>query len=165
MRPVALATFACLVLLLSGCASNKSGTLTVQATDAPDNIGDFTSLTVTVDSITIQGEGGNHSYAPASPTFDLTKLHDGNVTTLFNGTVPAGNYTYLEMHIQSAKGVLKSGGASVDVKVPSSRIFLNTHFQVAAGHETTFLFDVQVHQVGNGDYQLKPNASGSHTDR
>ena len=167
MRPVALATVAtaaCLALLLSGCAS-KSGTLAVQASDAPDDLGDFSSLTVHVDRITIQGNGGNHSYAPANPTFDLTQLHDGNVTTLFNGTVAAGNYTYLELHITSASGVLKAGGAAIDVKAPSSRIFLNTHFEVAAGHQTTFLFDVQVHKVGNGDYQLKPNAAGSHADR
>ena len=167
MRVLLTSTIACAALLLAGCSSNSgSGTLAVQASDAPDDLGDFSSLTVHVDRITIQGDGGgNHSYTPANPTFDLTQLHDGNLTTLFNGSVPAGNYTYLELHIQSATGVLKDGGQTVDVKAPSSRIFLNTHFQVASGQQTTFLFDVQVHQVGNGDYQLKPNASGSHADR
>lgn len=166
MRPVALLTSAALLaLLLSGCAT-KSGTLAVQASDAPDDLGDFTSLTVTVDKITIHGEGAqNKSYTPAHPTFDLTQLKDGNVSTLFNGSVAAGTYTYLELHIQSAQGVLAAGGSSVDVKAPSDRIFLNTHFTVAAGQQTTFVFDVQVHKVGTGDYQLKPNASGSHASR
>jgi len=162
--PAALAAIA--LLSLAGCSSSGQGNLAVQATDAPDDLGDFSSLTVHVDQISIQGDGaGNHSYAPSHPTFDLTQLHDGNVSTLFNGSVPAGNYTYLELHITSASGVLKDGGQSVDVKVPSSRIFLNTHFSVAPGKTTTFTFDVQVHQVGNGDYQLKPNASGSRADR
>ena len=167
MRPLAFA-LAATALLLAGCSSSAgTGTLAVQATDAPDDLGDFSSLTVHVDSISIHGDGdgSNHSYAPASPTFDLTQLHDGNVSTLFNGSVPAGNYTYLELHIQSASGVLKDGGQTVDVKAPSSRIFLNTRFTVASGKTTTFTFDVQVHQLGNGDYQLKPNASGSHADR
>lgn len=167
MRTLALPALAAALLLLAGCASNSgSGTLAVQATDAPDDLGDFSSLTVHVDSIAIHGDGSgsNHTYAPASPTFDLTQLHDGNVSTLFNGSVPAGNYTYLELHIQSASGVLKQGGAAIDVKAPSSRIFLNTAFTVASGKQTTFTFDVQVHKLGNGDYQLKPNASGSHAD-
>ena len=161
----AILSLALLSVLSAGCAS-KSGTLAVQATDAPDDLGDFSSLTVHVDRITVHGEGiSNKSYSPASPTFDLTQLRDGNLTTLFNGSVAAGAYTYLELHIQSAEGVLKSGGSSIQVTAPSSRIFLNTHFTVEEGRQTTFVFDVQVHKVGNGDYQLKPNAAGSRASR
>lgn len=162
---LSIASLACLCVLSAGCAS-KSGTLAVQATDAPDDLGDFSSLTVHVDRITVHGDGiSNKSYTPASPTFDLTRLHDGNLTTLFNGSVAAGTYTYLELHIQSAQGTLKSGGGSVQVAAPSSRIFLNTHFTVEEGKQTTFVFDVQVHKLGNGDYQLKPNAAGSRANR
>jgi hypothetical protein len=168
LRTVSLAavlSLALLSVLSAGCTS-KSGTLAVQATDAPDDIGDFSSLTVHVDRISVHGEGiSNKSYTPSSPTFDLAQLHDGNLTTLFNGSVAAGTYTYLEMHIQSASGVLKSDNSTVQVTAPSSRIFLNTHFTVQDGQQTTFVFDVQVHQVGNGDYQLKPNAAGSHANR
>ncbi|MCA1811202.1 MAG: DUF4382 domain-containing protein [Halobacteriales archaeon] len=137
----------------------------MHATDAPDDIGDFSSLTIQVARINLKGGGAggaNSSYAPATSSFDLTKLTNGNLTTLFKDQVPAGNYTYLEIEVSSATGVLKAGGKSVDVKAPSNRIFLNTHFEVKAGQETDFLFDIQVHMVGNGDYQLKPNAGGSH---
>lgn len=148
--------------LLAGCTSG-TGTLTVHATDAPDNLGDFSSLTVQVAHINLQDAGGKaQSFTPATSSFDLTKLKNGNLTTLFHDQVPAGNYTYLEIEISSATGVLKATGQSVDVKAPSNRIFLNTHFEVKAGQETNFVFDVQVHMVGNGDYQLKPNATGSH---
>jgi len=165
MRPVSLtsllAVAALAALALSGCASS-SGTMTVQATDAPDNIGDFSSLTVTVTKITVLGaDGGSHDYSPSKDSFDLTKLQNENTTTLFSGAVAAGNYTKLELKISQAKGVLKAGGQTVDVQAPSGTIFLTQHFEVAKGKETVFVFDVQVHIQGNGDYMLKHNASGS----
>lgn len=151
-----------LVALAAGCASPGSGTFTLQVTDAPDDIGDFTTLNVTVDKIVLKPkEGSQLERTASSSTFDLTKLTSGNVTTLFSGAVPVGNYTKLDIVISSATGTLAANGSSVAVSVPSGRIFLNTAFEVAEGKETTFLFDVQVHQEGNGDYALKPNADGS----
>lgn len=148
--------------LLAGCTSSSNGTFGLHVTDAPDNIGDFASLTVNVDKITLTtNDGKTHDYTPASPTFDLTKLTSGNLTTLFNGSVATGNYTKLELHITAATGVLRATNASVSVKTPSDRIFLDTSFEVAAGKETDFVFDIQVHQEGNGDYIFKPNATGS----
>lgn len=151
-----------LTLFLAGCTSGGTGTFALHVTDAPDNIGDFSSLTVTVDKITLTSkEGKTADYTPASRTFDLTKLTSGNITTLFNGSVAVGNYSKLELHISGAQGVLKSNGSTVDVKAPSDRLFVNTGFDVAEGKETNFLFDIQVHQEGNGSYIFKPNATGS----
>jgi hypothetical protein len=109
------------------------------------------------------GAEKNASYAPASPTFDLVKLVSGNLTTLFRDTVPAGNYSKLELVVSSAQGVLKAGGQTVQVKAPKGSIFLTTKFTVEAGKEVDFLFDVHVVAKGNGDYSLQPNATGSKT--
>ncbi|MEA3201144.1 MAG: hypothetical protein QOE90_2572 [Thermoplasmata archaeon] len=159
MRGALLASMA--LLLLSGCASSN-GTLSLHVTDAPDNLGDFSVLNVTVTKITLTGkDGGEKDYAPASGTFDLTKLASGNVSTIFSGAVDNGNYTKLTLSIQDAKGVLKSNGQSVDVKAPGGKIFLATSFEIASGKETDFLFDVQVHVEGNGGYVFQPNATGS----
>ena len=149
------------VLLLAGCTSN-AGTLNLRVTDAPDDIGDFAALNVTVDKITLTTKDGKtKDYTPSSSTFDLTKLSSGNVSTLFSGKVDAGNYSKLELTIRDAKGVLKTDNSTVDVKAPSGRLFLDTSFEVADGKETDFLFDVQVHEEGNGSYIFKPNATGS----
>jgi hypothetical protein len=160
-----LRMLACLTLvaaLLAGCSSGGTGTFTLKATDAPDNIGDFKSLNVTVTSIDLtMKDGGQKSYAPSHGTFDLTQLTSGNTTTLFHDQVTAGNYTRLELKIKDATGVLKAGG-TVSVKAPSGTLFVNTAFTVDSGKETTFTFDIQVHQEGNGSYIFKPNASGSH---
>jgi hypothetical protein len=160
-----LATLACLAIASSGCSGSDSGTLAVHATDAPDNIGDFSSLTINVDAIRVQGPAGNQSYSPAHPSFDLVTLTNGNLTTLFNGTVAAGDYNYLEIHITSADGVLAEGGSHVSVAVSSSRIFLNSHFTVTAGKQTDFVFDIHVLKEGNGQYRLLPSANTSHVGR
>lgn len=149
-------------LTLSGCTGDDSGPFSVLVTDAPGNIADFSSLIVTVDTITLTGaDNETDDLAPSSPTFDLTKLTEGNVTTLFNGSVDEGTYSRLDLHFSNATGVLKADNSTISVKAPSGRIFLNTPFTVSAGNETSFLFDIEVHKVGNGDYQFKPNAGTS----
>ncbi|MHB8603698.1 MAG: DUF4382 domain-containing protein [Thermoplasmatota archaeon] len=146
--------------LVAGCTSSGNGTLTVAATDAPDNLGDFSALTVTVSAIEVFGANGPTSYAPSTPTFDLTKLTSGNVSTLFSGPVPPGNYSKLQLDISSGTGTLKSGGAA-DVKAPGGKLFLALAFTVASGKETKFTFDIQVVKLGNGGYNFQPNATGS----
>lgn len=161
MRRAFVALAPLCALVLSGCASS-SGSLALRVTDAADAIADFSSLTVTVDKITLtKSDGGAKDYAPASPTFDLTKVANANTTTLFSGAVDNGNYTKLTLHVSSANGVLASGGKTVSVKAPSDQLFLTSPFDVSTGKTTDFLFDVQVHQLGNGDYQLQPNAGHS----
>ena len=44
-------------------------------------------------------------------------------------------------------------------------IFLPLQFKVAAGQETSFVFDMHVVAKGNGDYSLQPNAGGSRASR
>lgn len=153
---------AALVVLLAGCASSDgTGRFALHVTDAPDDIGDFSFLNVTVSKIELTAkDGGKRELDPATATFDLTKLVSGNTTTLFNGTVPVGNFTRLDLSLADALGTLQDG-SRVEVQVPSGRIFLNTAFEIAEGQETSFLFDIQVNQEGNGDYALKPNADGS----
>jgi hypothetical protein len=151
-----------LVLALAGCTGAGTGTLTLHVTDKPDAIGDFSALDVIVEKIELTPKGGSaKSYSPATATFDLTKLTNGNVTTLFNGSVDAGNYTRMDIFVTSATGTLASNGTSVDVKPPGGRIFVNTGFEVDSGQTTTFLFDIGVVEQGNGAYILQPNADGS----
>jgi len=148
-------------LALSGCTGSGDGTLTVQATDAPDNIADFSSLTIEVSSIDVTGSDGVHSYTPATSSFDLTKLTNGNTTTLFHGAVANGTYSKVEFVVAKATGTLKSSGQSVDLTAPKGSIFLTQQFTVGSGQETTFLFDIHVVAKGNGSYALAPNAGGS----
>lgn len=162
MRSFAFLGLVLAAALFAGCASSGTGTLNLHVTDAPDNIGDFASLNVTVTSITLTNkDGGNKDYTPANGTFDLTKLQSGNVSTIFGGPVDLGNYTKLTLHVSDAKGVLAADGKSVDVKAPSGQLFLTTSFEIASGKTTDFLFDIHVVKQGNGGYSFQPNATGS----
>ncbi|HEX2022036.1 MAG TPA: DUF4382 domain-containing protein [Candidatus Thermoplasmatota archaeon] len=154
---------------LAGCAADPTGTLKLHVTDAPDRIGDFRFLNVTVTKIVLHGkeaddnatnEEGAREYAPATGTFDLTKLTNGNVSTIFGGQVAAGHYKKLTLHVQDARGVLQNG-TQVDVKAPSGRLFIKGDFDVGEGKETDFLFDINVKMTGDGSYQFEPNATTS----
>ncbi|MHB8586836.1 MAG: DUF4382 domain-containing protein [Thermoplasmatota archaeon] len=152
-----------MALLIAGCMASSTGTFTLHATDAPDDIGDFSSLTAHVSAILLTPQGGSAaSYTPANSTFDLTKLTGSNTTTLFHGSVPTGTYSRIEISISNVTGVLKVTGTTVSVVAPSGTIFVQNTFNVSSGAETTFTFDIQVHKEGNGQYILKPNAGGSH---
>lgn len=166
--PLLLATAA---LALSGCmGGDGTGQMNLHVTDAPDDIGDFSFLNVTVTKIVLKAKDDKSTdenktdakltFAPATATFDLTKLTSGNVSTIFKDQVPAGSYTKMTLYVQDAQGTLQDG-TSVPVKAPSGRLFVTTDFTVEEGKETDFLFDIQVHKTGNGEYQFKPNATGS----
>jgi hypothetical protein len=138
-----------------------TGTFVLKVTDAPDDIGDFTALIIGVSAIRLTGDGVNGSYAPSTYFFDLVQLTNGTTETLFAGEVAAGTYQRLELQVETAVGTLAASGSVVNVTLPGGRLFLNKPFTVAAGQETSFTFDIQVHQLGTGDYQLRPNAAGS----
>ena len=162
-----------LVLASAGCLGGASGTLAVLVSDEPNDIGDFTSLVVKVDHITLkttgsddpnatEEEGDTHlDGAGASESFALTTLQGSNETTLFRGDVPVGTYKRMDIFVSEAKGTLAADGSVVDVAVPSGRLFLKQTFTVEEGATTEFLFDITVHRLGNGEYQLKPNATES----
>lgn len=160
-------------LLTAGCMGGSTGTLTVAVSDEPNDIGDFSSLVVKVDHITLKAKETDDPNATeeeddkkldvpgATESFDLTDLQGANETTLFSGKVDAGTYKRMDIYVTEAKGTLAADGRVVDVKVPSGRLFLKQTFTVAEGSETEFLFDITVHDLGNGEYQLKPNATES----
>lgn len=163
----ALAALTLAFTVLSGCSSSGGdGTLNVHVTDAPGAIDDFASLTIVVSTIQLKHKGNDgaekiDNYTPDDKSFDLTKLTDGNVTTIFGGAVANGTYTKMEFVIESATGVLKADNSTVDVTTPKGSMFVNTQFTVGSGAEVDFVFDIHVVAKGNGDYSLQPNAGGS----
>lgn len=159
-------------LLLAGCMTSQGeGRLVVQMSDEPNDIGDFSGLLVTLDRIVLSRaasedpnateEGEDLDIPAANRTLDLTDLVGANATTVFDGEVASGDYERMDIFVSEAVGTLRDGGDEVVVKVPSGRLFLNQDFTIGEGEETVFVFDVTVHRLGHGDYQLKPNAGES----
>ena len=154
MRPLLLG-LAVLALALAGCTGG-TGTLVVQASDPADDIADFSSLTVQVTKATAHSSDGSEKDVHLTiSSVDVVKLQGGNLTTLAQQDVAAGNYSWIRLEVSSASGTLKAGG-SVTVDVPSDSLKLNGPFEVKTGSTTHLRVDLHVVKTGNDKYELRP---------
>lgn len=152
----------------SGCMTEGDGNLEFQVTDQPSAIGDFEELLVTPTSVEVHkaGAGDNDSEDgkwlsfETDDTFDLTQLTNGNVTTLFNASLEAGQYTQVRLLVESADGTL-TDGSQVSVDVPNGMLFVVKSFIIEEGKTTTFVLDINVVKSGDqgpgeASYRLTP---------
>ncbi|MFC7167273.1 DUF4382 domain-containing protein [Halospeciosus flavus] len=172
------------MVVLAGCAGGfvgngaaKTGTVQFYVSDEKNAIDQFEDLNVTVTKVAFRpadtgNETGNETANESGlvvrdindTRVDLTELQGANATLVGNASVPAGNYTGVFVHVENASGTLKESGERVDVKVPSSKLHVNSQFEVGGGEEVEFVFDMTVVETGNGKYILKPVVSESGTD-
>lgn len=97
-------------------------------------------------------------------TVDLTRLVGDNATKLDALEAPVGSYDKVFVYVSEINATLENG-ESVNVKLPSERLHINEQFDVSAGSNVSFVFDIAVHEAGNsGKYILKPVVSQSGTD-
>ncbi|MCK9356004.1 MAG: DUF4382 domain-containing protein [Dehalococcoidia bacterium] len=148
----------------------EDGNFVFYLSDAPNDIADFESLNVTIDSIELKPESGpSVSITPDGAPVDLAPLQGDIARELWRGEVPAGDYKAVLVHISAVEGILASTGASADVVLPSDRLRVSIDFSVAGDEPVNFVFDVTVHRTGNAGagarYILSPQASESGVDR
>lgn len=162
---VAIIVVAAAVAFVQMAPKERTGTFILQVTDQPSAIDDFDSLNVSVSEVWIHkaGEAGNETnetgewitLEPSNRVFDLTKLREGNVTTIVNESVETGDYTKVRLIIGSAEGVVN--GEMVDVNVPSEMLEIVKPFTIAENATVTFVFDIDVVSAGKaGKYNLRP---------
>ncbi|HEV8361131.1 MAG TPA: DUF4382 domain-containing protein [Candidatus Thermoplasmatota archaeon] len=149
-------------LALAGCTTGD-GTLLVQGSDPPDDIADFSSLTVHVSGFTVHGSDGNdREFSAGVRSVDVVTLQGGNLSELARTGLAAGNYSWIRIGVTSANGTLKAGllgvgeRSNVTVDVPSDALKLNGPFTIRAGSTTTVRLDLHVIHQGNGSYKLTP---------
>ena len=137
-----------------------TGTFVLQVTDQPSAIGDFDSLNVTVSEVRLHKAGNETNETgewmilePSNQTFDLTKLQDGNVTTIINESIGTGKYTQVRLIVESANGLVN--GTMVNVTVPSDTLKIVKSFTITENQTATFIFDINVVKAGK-KYNLVP---------
>ncbi|KAB3544688.1 MAG: DUF4382 domain-containing protein [ANME-2 cluster archaeon] len=137
-----------------------TGTFVLQVTDQPSAIGDFDQLNVTVSEVRLHKAGNETNETgewmilePSNHTFDLTKLQDGNVTTIVNESIGTGEYTQVRLVVESTKGLVN--GTMVDVAVPSDTLKIVKSFTITENQTVTFIFDIHVVKAGK-KYNLVP---------
>jgi hypothetical protein len=98
-------------------------------------------------------------------TVDLTELRGPNATLVNSMDVPAGEYNKVFVYISDVEGTL-ADGTEVNVKLPSSKLHLNTGFTAQAGDSVDFVYDITVVKAGqSGKYLIQPVISESGTDQ
>jgi hypothetical protein len=107
-----------------------------------------------------EGNRGFYILELDSPTVDLTQVVGDVAQPIFDGELEAGSYRKLELHVERTEGIVD--GEEVEVNVPSVKLQLTKPFEVRAGEELDFVFDINVVKRGNQDsYNLKPVISQS----
>ena len=137
--------------------------------DAPNDIADFESLTLTIDSIELKPSSGpSVSITPDGEPVDVAPLQGDLARELWRGDVPPGDYKAVLIQVSAVEGILASSGQFADVVLPSEKLRVSVDFSVVDGEPTSFVFDVTVHRNGNGSlnrYILSPQADESGVGR
>ena len=171
-----VAVLALLAVLVPGCAPEGAptpglmpeGNFRILISDDVNAIGDFESLFITIDSVGVQkgGESGKwHEFPPATTEpLDLVPLQGENAQEIWSGNLTEGRYTKVFIYVTEINAILKSG-ETVDVKLPSDKLHINTHFNIPEDSPVSFVFDLSVVAAGNEQsdikYILKPVVSQS----
>jgi hypothetical protein len=152
----------------AGAQGNAS--LDFYVSDEQNAIDDFAHLNVTITKVGVHraDDGGENESAWVekdvdNATVDLTELQGANASKLGTLSVPNGTYDKTFIYVSEVNGTL-TDGSSTDVKLPSSKLQLNTEFTVGNGEELDYVFDITVVKRGqSGSYNIKPVVSESGT--
>jgi hypothetical protein len=151
--------------VVSTVVPDTSGNFILLVSDAPNAIGDFRSLTMTISKVYLQSKGtgsdGWFEFEPVLPTVDLTQLQGDAFQEVWRGSVPPGDYQKVVIYTTDVTGVLVSGQQQT-VKLPSDKLQVSVPFSIGTDSPVSFTFDVTVFATGNsGKYILTPQADQS----
>jgi len=184
---VAMVGLALVATLAAGCEEGVSsgvdeGTVSGEETvnmqflisDEKNDIGNFESLIIEIASIGLKpaGDPGEWITLEANedpdddgiPGFDLTPLEGENALILWSGSIDAGDYNKVFIHVDNITGILTEalGGGKAEVKLPSDRLQISKPFTVGEDQVVNFVYDITVHKAGNSyKYILKPQIAES----
>lgn len=137
-----------------------SGNVTLSGTVSPEESGaDGEDQGESADG----ADAGWVTHAVDDETVDLTELQGDNATRIADVSLPAAEYNGVYLAVSNVSGILTTG-ETVDVKLPSDRLRLHKGFALGANATTSFVFDIAVHETGNGRYILRPVVGQSGPD-
>jgi hypothetical protein len=163
-------------LIVAGCSGGGgdeggTGTLSLAVMDAP--VYDVSEIWVTFTGVSLKPQGNGPAIDidfPAPVQVDLLSLNADNAETLLDShTLPAGQYNWLDLHVNADHdGVMDSfarfqtgGVEEIEVEVPSGSLRLVSGLTITANQETSFLIDWNLHKglndpVGQSGLFLRP---------
>jgi len=171
-----------MAMLAAGCTGNVSGQtgpLRILLSDDNDEataIGDFESITVTIDQIGFQkaGESGGWIVPEdyVSWTGNLLDLIGTNSSVIWDGYIEAGLYNKAFLWVGNVTGILtpEAGGGEANIWAPSGKFQItmsDVPFTVTEGGGIVdFVFDITVIKSGeSGQYLIVPQIAESGPDQ
>jgi hypothetical protein len=154
---------ACLafMLVIAGCTQQgANGRVVFTIADKAANLGDVTSVVMTIDSVMVQSPtSGWVTVASTQKSFDLLKLNaDGNQALLADANLTNGSYN--QVRLQISKVVVTDAAGTHEAKLPSGDLRIVGGFDVSANSTSSanldFILDKSLHITGNGQYILAP---------
>lgn len=156
------------VVVASGCISSTNtsqGEFELLVSDQPADIDSFDYLKASFSKARIYRHNSSQGsqfqeISLNQKTSDLTQLKGSKAESLLNTTLSTGNYTKIELYVESVNA--SRNGTNADVKVPPGKLMITKPFEVNTNQTTSFVFDIQVTQRGGqGGYILRPVISES----
>lgn len=93
-------------------------------------------------------------------TVDLTEVVGEKAIGVFDGELPEGRYSKIELYAADVEGIVDS--EQVAVTIPNGKLQIVKPFEVVAGETLSFVFDINVVEKGQtGEYSLLPVISES----
>jgi len=145
--------------------------------DENNAITDFERLDVIISEIGVHqgGESGTwHTLNPnpdpdedGIPGINLRLLEGEKALVIWEGTLPAGDYTKVFIYVEDEDitGILL-GGETADVKLPSNKLQISKPFTISDDSVVEFVYDITVVKTGkNGKYNLLPQIAQSGPDQ
>lgn len=157
-----------LAVLLGGCngggGSGATATLNLGVADTP--VDGATHVSVTFTGVELHGTSGTTTDInfPTPKTIDLLTTRSGNAATLLSGqTIPAGNYQWIRLLVDTSQSsITLSNGGVYPLTIPSgasSGLKLVSGFTAAAGSQADFTIDFNLRKavtLAHGSYILTP---------
>jgi hypothetical protein len=150
---------------------DPEGNFVLLISDDVNAIIDFESVDVSIVKVGLfsSDNGGWMEFEPDIKEVDLTTVQGDKSQLIWRGNIPEGEYTKVFIYVSNVLGVLKesetTNGQSVEIKLPSNKLHISTHFQITEDTVTSFTYDLTVIATGNEQsgikYILKPQADES----
>lgn len=134
------------------------GRVVVAITDARANLSTVTSVSITIDSVSVQSSTEGWTTLSSTPkTYDLMQL-SGRQALMADVNVSPGVYEQIRLSI--SKVVVVDSNGSKEAKLPSGDLKLTGRVNVSDNSTSTILLDFMLneslHLTGNGKYILAP---------
>lgn len=137
------------------------GNMTVTVTDAAADMGNVSSITMTVSQVAVHTSGGSWTTVSTEKRdLDLLDLKaKSQLALVADATVPSGSYDQVRLTVDKVV-VKKTDGATAEAKLPSNQLTIKHAATASADAVTNITLDVladqSLHVTGNNEYVFAP---------